>query len=85
MVVGTCSILDSITYCHNSYSYYCTFRKGLEMIMILALVFLFGALVCYASCCAVARADRMSEEYYLLKEQEKRSENLKNSEKSDII
>lgn len=55
------------------------------MIMILALVFLFGALVCYASCCVAARADRMSEEYYLLKIQERQSENLKKSEKSDII
>jgi len=38
--------------------------------IILASVFVFGALVCYASCCAAARADRQSEEYFALKEQE---------------
>lgn len=72
--------------------------------IILAGVFVFGALVCYASCCAAARADRQSEEYFALKEQENKvvakytlndirelyglepiSENLKDSENSDII
>lgn len=38
--------------------------------IILAGVFVFGALVCYASCCAAARADRQTEEYFVLKEQE---------------
>lgn len=38
--------------------------------IILAGVFVFGALICYASCCAAARADRQSEEYFALKEQE---------------
>lgn len=53
--------------------------------IILASVFVFGALVCYASCCAGAKADRQSEEYFALKEAEKRSENLKKSKNSDII
>ena len=44
------------------------------MITALAIVFLFGALVCYASCCAAARADRQSEEYFRLKIQEKDAE-----------
>ena len=39
--------------------------------MIIAFVFLFGALVCYASCCAAAKADRQSEEYFKLKEMER--------------
>ena len=46
--------------------------------IILAGVFVFGALICYASCCAAARADRQSEEYFALKEVERRSKNLKN-------
>ena len=46
--------------------------------IILASVFVFGALLCYASCCAAAQADRQSEEYFVLKEQERKSENLKN-------
>lgn len=46
--------------------------------IIIAVVFIFGALVCYASCCAAARADRQTEEYFTLKEAERRSENLKN-------
>jgi len=45
--------------------------------IILASVFVFGALVCYASCCAAARVDRQSEEYFALKEQERKSQNLK--------
>ena len=49
--------------------------------IIIAIVFAFAAIVCYASCCAGAKADRMSEEYFALKEAEKRSENLKKSEK----
>lgn len=53
--------------------------------IIVAAVFVFAAIVCYASCCAGAKADRMSEEYFALKEVEKRSENLKKSENSDII
>ena len=55
------------------------------MIMILALVFLFGALVCYASCCAAARADRMSEEYWQRKIADQQLENLKNRKNDDII
>ena len=31
--------------------------------MIIVTVFAFGALVCYASCAAAARADEMSEKY----------------------
>lgn len=42
--------------------------------IVLASVFVFGALICYASCCAAARADRQSEEYFALKEQERKSE-----------
>lgn len=45
--------------------------------IILASVFVFGALICYASCCTAARADRQSEEYFALKEQERKSQNLK--------
>ena len=48
--------------------------------IIIAIVFAFAAIVCYASCCAGAKADQMSEEYFALKEAEKRSENLKKSE-----
>ena len=32
--------------------------------IIVAGVFLFAALVCYASCCAASRADHMNEEYW---------------------
>ncbi len=39
--------------------------------IIVAGVFVFGGLICYASCCAAARADRQSEEYFRLKMQEK--------------
>lgn len=50
--------------------------------IIVAGVFVFGALVCYASCAAAGRADRQSERYYyrkkLEKEAKKQSENLKN-------
>ena len=46
--------------------------------IIVAGIFVFGALVCYASCCAAARADRQTEEYFALKEAERRSKNLKN-------
>ena len=45
--------------------------------IIVAIVFAFAAIVCYASCCAAARADRQSEEYFLLKIQKKETENLK--------
>ena len=31
--------------------------------IIIAIVFAFGALICYASCVVAARADRMSEKY----------------------
>ena len=31
--------------------------------IIIAIVFAFGALICYASICAGARADRMNEQY----------------------
>ena len=52
--------------------------------IILAGVFIFGALICYASCCVAADADRQSEEYFYLKMQEmdakRKSENLKDSE-----
>ena len=50
--------------------------------IIVAVVFVFGALICYASCVAASRADRQSEEYFYLKMQEmdaeRRNENLKN-------
>ena len=50
--------------------------------IIIVSVFVFAALVCYASCCAAANADRQSEEYFYLKMQEmdakRHSENLKN-------
>ena len=42
--------------------------------IILASVFVFGALICYASCSAAANADRQSEEYFALKEQERKNE-----------
>ena len=53
--------------------------------IIVVAVFVFAALVFYASCCAGSKADDMSEEYFALKEAEKRSENLKKLENSDII
>lgn len=37
------------------------------MILIMAITFAFGALVCYASCVAAARADKQSKEYLRLK------------------
>ncbi len=46
--------------------------------IIVAGVFAFAAIACYASCYATARADRQTEEYFALKEAERRSENLKN-------
>ena len=49
--------------------------------IVIAIVFAFAAIICYASCCAGARADRMSEEYFAFKEAEKRSENLNKVEK----
>ena len=42
--------------------------------IIVASVFVFGALVCYASCSAASRADRQSEEYFYLKMQERKNE-----------
>ena len=41
--------------------------------IIVASIFAFGALVCYASCSAAERADRQSEEYFALKEQERKN------------
>lgn len=38
--------------------------------IVIATVFVFGALVCYASCCVAAKADRMSEEYFREKKNE---------------
>lgn len=32
--------------------------------IIIAIVFAFGSLICYASYCAVARADRMNEQHW---------------------
>ena len=40
------------------------------MIILMAIVFAFGAIVCYSSCVVGARADRQSEEYFRLKEME---------------
>jgi len=45
--------------------------------IIVAGVFVFGALVCYASCAAAGRADERSERYYYRKMMEKRSEEEK--------
>ena len=42
--------------------------------IVIAIVFAFAAIVCYASCCAGAKADRQSEEYFALKEQERKNE-----------
>ena len=42
--------------------------------IIVAVVVFFAALVCYASCCAAANADRQTEEYFRLKIQEKEVE-----------
>ena len=53
--------------------------------IIIAIVFLFGALVCYASFCVAANADRMSEEYWQRKIADQQLENLKNSKNDDII
>ena len=41
--------------------------------IVIAIVFAFAAIICYASCCAAARADQMSEEYFALKERERRN------------
>lgn len=38
--------------------------------IIVAVVFALGALILYASCCAAARTDRQSEEWFRLKMQE---------------
>ena len=50
--------------------------------IIVAGVFVFGALVCYVSCWVAGRADEQSERYYyrkmLEKEAKKRNKNLKN-------
>lgn len=46
--------------------------------IIVAIVIAFAAIICYSSCVAASRADRQSEEYFALKEAERRSENLKN-------
>jgi hypothetical protein len=40
--------------------------------IIIAIVFAFGSLICYASC-AVAQPRRQSEEYFALKEAERRN------------
>lgn len=40
------------------------------MVILIAIVFAFSAIVCYSSCVAGARADRQSEEYFRLKEME---------------
>lgn len=41
--------------------------------IVLVSVFVFGALICYASCSVAARADRQTEEYFALKEQERKN------------
>jgi len=46
--------------------------------IIAASVFAFAAIVGYASCYTASRADRQSEEYFALKEAERRRKNLKN-------
>ena len=46
--------------------------------IIVAGVFAFAAIICYASELVASRADKQSEEYFALKEAERRSENLKN-------
>ena len=46
--------------------------------IIIAIVFLFAALICYASCCAASRVDHMSEEYWQRKIADQQLENLKN-------
>ena len=45
--------------------------------IIVAIAVAFAAIVCYSSC-AAAQPRRQSEEYFALKEAERRSENLKN-------
>lgn len=40
------------------------------MIVAIAIVFVLGALVCYTSCVAGARADKYSEHYFQLEEEE---------------
>jgi len=42
--------------------------------ILVAAVFVLGALICYSSCCAASHADRQSEEYFRLKMQEKDAE-----------
>lgn len=53
--------------------------------IIVAAVFVLGGLVCYASCCVAANADRMSEEYWQRKIADQKLENLKNRKNDDII
>ena len=38
--------------------------------ILIAGVFVFAGIICYASCCAASRADRQSEAYFHLKMQE---------------
>ena len=53
--------------------------------IIIASVFVLGALILYSSCCAASRADHMSEEYWQRKIADQQLENLKNSKNDDII
>ena len=49
--------------------------------IIVASVFVFGALVGYASCCVAYRADYMSDEYWQKKIADQQLKNLKNKKK----
>lgn len=53
--------------------------------IIVASIFVLGALICYASCCAASNADRLSEEYWERKIADQKLENLKNRKNDDII
>ena len=53
--------------------------------IIVAVVFVIGGLICYASCYVASNADRLSEEYWQRKIADQQLENLKNRKNDDII
>ena len=55
------------------------------MSIIIAIVFAFGSLICYASCCAASRADHQIEEYFYLKMQEKEAKKRRSEETNENL
>ena len=62
-------------------------QKGLIMMfsIVVAVVFVIGGLICYASCYVASNADHISEEYWQRKIADQQLENLKNRKNDDII